>query len=261
MKHILSILALLFVLTSCNFTEEITFKEDGSGEFVMTYDMAGVMEKMKEMGMDSSSEEKEPEKMDSIIYFKDIFEERADSIAKLSKDEQQRLKALESFVMKMRMDEAEGIFDIGIGTSFDNFNDLPELIKRLDEAKNMNSQGAGQMSQINNTAVAKATENSLEMVDFKYDGKSFSRSFKDDIERSEDDLKALKEEMEQMGEAKDVFESMSYTLVYTFPKKIKSVSNNKAIVDEDGKTVRLKMNFMEMIKSPELMNLDVVLED
>lgn len=262
MKKVLSLLSLLFVLTSCNFTEEITFNEDGSGEFVMTYDMAEVMNKMKEMGMDGSSDsEKEPEKMDSTIYFKDIIAERADSIAKLSKEEQERLMALEDFVMKMRMDEAEGIFDIGIGTSFDDFNDLPELIKKLDEAKKMNSSNSGQMSQLENTAVAKSAENSLENVDFKYDGKRFSRTFKTDIEQSEEELNALKQEMEQMGEVKDVFESMTYTLVYKFPKKIKTVSNAKAVVDKDEKTVRLKMNFMEMIKSPELMNLDVILED
>lgn len=262
MKKFLSLLALLFALTSCNFTEEITFKDDGSGEFLMTYDMAEVMNKMKEMGMDSSSdEEKEPEKMDSIIYFKDIIKERADSIATLPKEEQERLKAMENFVMKMRMDEAEGIFDIGIGTTFNSFDELPELVKTLDEVKKMNSSGSGQMSQLDNSAVAKASEGALENVDFKYDGKTFSRSFNEDIERSKEELEALKEEMAQMGEAKDMFEAMSYTLVYNFPKKIKSVSNDRAIIDKNGKTVRLKMNFMEMIKSPQGMNLDVVLED
>ena len=262
MKRFFVLLVSLLFLTSCNFTEEITFNEDGSGEFLMTYDMAEVMNKMKEMGMDGSSDdEKEPEKMDSIIYFKDIIAERSDSIANLPKEEQERLMALKDFVMKMKMDEAEGVFDIGIGTTFENFDELPELVKKLDEAKKMNSSGAGQMSQLDNSAVAKASEGALEKVDFKYDGKTFSRSFNEDIERTKEELEDLKAEMEQMVEAKDVFEAMTYTLVYKFPKKIKSVSNKRAEVDKDGNTVRLKMNFMEMIKSPEGMNLDVVLED
>ncbi len=64
-----------------------------------------------------------------------------------------------------------------------------------------------------------------------------------------------------MGEAKDMYGEMSYTLVYRFPKAVKSVTNENAIIDEDGKTVTLKMNFIDMIKSPEMMNLDVILED
>lgn len=261
MKKILSLLALLFVLTSCNFTEEITFKEDGSGEFTMVYDMSEVMNKMKEMGMDSSDEEREPEKVDSIIYFKDIIKERADSIAVMPKEEQERIKALEDFIMKMRMDEEKGVFDIGIGTKFKNFNDLPEVLKNLEDAKKMSSGGAGQMSRMGETAVAKATQNSLEMLDYSFDGKTFSRSLKKDVERSQEDMDALNEEMAQMGEAKDMFEAMSYTLLYNFPKKIKSVSNKNAVIENDGKTVRLELNFIEMIKSPELMSLDVVLED
>ena len=33
MKNFLLLLVCALVFTSCNFTEEITFKEDGSGEF------------------------------------------------------------------------------------------------------------------------------------------------------------------------------------------------------------------------------------
>ena len=33
----------------------------------------------------------------------------------------------------------------------------------------------------------------FEKVDFKYDGKTFSRSFNEDIERSKEELEALKE--------------------------------------------------------------------
>ncbi|RKE92015.1 hypothetical protein [Ichthyenterobacterium magnum] len=261
MKKFVFLLVTACFFMSCNFTEEITFNEDGSGEFVMTYDLSEVMTKMKEMGMDNSKEDKEPQKMDSILYFKDLLREKADSISTLPKEEQERLKSLEALVMKMRMDEETGVFDLGIGSSFNSLEELPEVLAKLDEAKKINSKDSPQFSKMDDSAISRATENALEMVDFKFDGKIFSRQLTKNIERSEEDLKALNEEMSQMGEAKDMFQTMSYTLVYKFPKAIKSVSNKNAEISKDGKTVKLKMNLIDMVKSPELMNLDVVLED
>ena len=57
------------------------------------------------MGSDNDSIKKEPEKIDSIIYFRDILEERKDSIALLSADEQEMLKSIEDLKLHLQMDE------------------------------------------------------------------------------------------------------------------------------------------------------------
>ena len=118
-----------------------------------------------------------------------------------------------------------------------------------------------QYSQMDNSAVARASENMFEYVDYSYDGKKFSRFLKKDYKQSKDDIESLNKEIEEMGEAKAMFEAMTYTLKYNFPKPVKSVSNKGAEISDDGKTVTVKMNFIEMIKTPENMALDVVLED
>lgn len=262
MKHIFLMLFSLSIFTSCNFTEEITFNEDGSGEFIMSYDMSEVIKTLeKEMGGGQNKEGKEKVKLDSVVYFKDMLVEKADSIETLPIEEQKQLKALESVVMKMRMDEANGVMDFGIGSSFKSLDELPSVLEKIEQAKQLNSKNNAQYSKMDESAVSKASENMFEYVDFSYDGKTFSRALMKDYKQSPEDIEALNKEIGEMGEAKDMFGAMSYTLVYRFPKAVKSITNKEAVVSEDGKTVTLKMNFIEMIKSPELMTLDVVLED
>ena len=262
MKRIILLLFSLSMLTSCNFTEEITFNEDGSGEFIMSYDMSEVMKTLnEEMGGGQDKEGKEKVKLDSVVYFKDMLIEKADSIATLPIEEQKQLKALETVVMKMRMDEANGVFDFGFGSSFTSLDELPNVLEKIEQAKQLNSKDNAQYSKMDESAVAKASENMFEYVDFSYDGKTFSRTLKKDYKQSAEDIEALDKEIAEMGEAKDMFGAMSYTLIYHFPKAVKSVTNKNAMVSEDGKTVTLKMNFIDMIKSPETMTLDVGLEN
>lgn len=262
MKRLILLLFSLSVFTSCNFTEEITFNDDGSGEFIMSYDMSEVIKTLeKEMGGGQKEEGKEKVKLDSVVYFKDMLVEKADSIATLSIEEQKQLKSLETVVMKMRMDEANGVFDFGFGSSFKSLEELPEVLEKIEQAKQLNSKDNPQYSKMDESAVSKASEDMFEYVDFSYDGKTFSRSLKKDFKQSSEDVEALDNEIAEMGEAKDMFGAMSYTLVYHFPKPVKTVTNEKAVISDDGKTVTLKMNFIDMIKSPETMTLDVVLED
>ncbi|MDG5489927.1 hypothetical protein [Psychroserpens sp. SPM9] len=263
MKHYLFLFASLFLLTSCNFTEEITFNEDGSGEFIMSYDMSEVMRTMEEqMGGGNKKEGKEKVKIDSVFYFNDMLVEKADSIAQLPQEEQDRIKSLEDIVMKMKMDEEKGVFNIGVGSKFKSLAELPEALEKIEQAKSFNSANDQTMSKMGDSEVAKASQGMFEYLDFTYDGKTFSRRLKEDYKDSNQDLEGLNNEIAQMGEeSKEMFQSMSYTLVYNFPKPVKSVTNENAKISNDGKTVTLSMNFIEMLKTPEMMTLDVVLED
>lgn len=262
MKHFLFLLASLFLLTSCNFTEEITFNEDGSGEFMMSYDMSEVMKTLEEMGGGKKDkEDKEKMKMDSVVYFKDMLVEKADSIATLPQEEQERLKDLEDIVMRIKMDEETGAFDFGFGSTFTSLEELPDALEKIEKAKKMNSENNAQFSKMDESAVAKSAEGMFEYIDYAYNGKSFTKSLKKDYTKSEEEIEALDAEISQMGDSKEMFEAMSYTMVYNFPNKIKSVTNKNAVISEDRKSVTLKMNFIEMIKSPEMMALDVKLEE
>ena len=261
MKQLLLAIASVFLLTSCNFTEEISFNPDGSGEFIMRYDMSEVMKTIEEMGGEKKDDGEKKKKVDSTMYFKDMLVVKADSIATLPQDEQDRLKSLENIVIKMKMDEEAGVFDIGFGATFTSLQELPEALLKIDEAKKLNSESNSQFGKMGESAVAKASEDVFEYVDFTFDGKTFSRSIKEGFEQSAEDMETLDAEISEMGDSKAMFEAMSYTLVYNFPKNVKSVTNKNAVISDDKKTVTLKMNFIEMIKYPEQMAIDVELEE
>ncbi|GGG42397.1 hypothetical protein GCM10010976_12430 [Bizionia arctica] len=229
----------------------------------MNYDLSEVLNTLEEMGGDNdSSEKKEEKKVDSVIYFKDILVEKADSISTLSLEEQNKLKALETIVMRIKVDEESGAFNFGFGSTFENLDELPEVLEKIEQAKAFNSKDDAQFSKLDQSAVANSAKDMFEYVDYSYDGKTFSRTLKEDFVRSPEDLEVLNSEISQMGDdSKDTFDDMTYTLIYHFPKPIKSVTNKEAIISADKKTVTLKLNFMEMMKSPEKGTLKVILKD
>ncbi len=265
MKNVFLLLIAVCMFTSCNFTEEITFKEDGSGEFMMSYDMSEVMKTMLEMEANrtgNNEKEKKKKSIDSVVYFKEMLAEKADSIATLSEEEQKELKALENVVMKIKMDEDAGLFNFGFGASFSSLEQLPQVLETIDQAKKMNAKENAQITQMNNSEVAKSAENIMDYLVFDYDGKQFSRRVSEEFKRTEEDQTALESEMGQMGEeAQNFFNDMTYKLIYHFPNKIKSVSRKDAVVSNNGKTVTVNMNFLEMLKNPKSAALNVKLED
>lgn len=257
MRYLLSLLLVAF-LTSCNFSEEITFHKDGSGEFSVSYDMGTVLKEMKKMG-GSSKEKKKGEKRDTMIFFKDFLKEKADSIATLSEAEQKRFKAMEDISMRMSMDEEKEVFDMTMGIKFNSINELSESIKALDDAQKMNSKDYASMGKLKDNSIAKGASNTLENVDFSFDGQNFSRKF---IPESKEkiDVEAINKEMEQLQEMKGLFEAMTYSVTYNFPKKIKKITNKNAKLSKDKKSVELTVNFLELMKDPTILNLDVELK-
>ena len=87
---------MLTFFTSCQFSENIYIDEDGTGKMSFTMDGSELMEMMG----DEMSKGKE-ESIDSIISFKELFKEKADSISKLPQAEQDKIKQLENFKMHM----------------------------------------------------------------------------------------------------------------------------------------------------------------
>ena len=75
------------------------------------------------------------------------------------------------------------------------------------------------------------------------------------------DKEIQKQIIDSLGQGVMMFANSKYKLNYHFPRKVKSVSNDKALFSADGKTVILEFELMEYIADPEIMNLEIVLED
>ena len=75
------------------------------------------------------------------------------------------------------------------------------------------------------------------------------------------DREAYEQLTDSLSQLEMMFGSSKYKLNYHFPKKIKSVSHEGALFSEDRKSVVIEYGFMEYLKNPEALNLEVILED
>lgn len=248
MRKVIYLLGLVVTFcTSCQFSENIYINEDGSGKMEFSFDASALME----MAGDEMSEDGE-ERMDSIMHFRDFLVEKKDSISKLSKQEQEELKALEPFSLHMLMDPKTKEMNFELFTEFKSVNELQDMfaamskIQSLDSKKDKKDDNPfGKSFGGNNTDVSYAFENNVFTRTSKIINKELHEQSLDSLDES----------------AGMIFASSKYKLNYHFPRKIKSVSNEDVLFSEDRKSFVLELDFMEYVRNPQSGNIEVVLED
>jgi hypothetical protein len=239
-------LQLLFIafislfITSCQFTEEITFNKNGSGKYNLKVDMSTMLKGMGSMKNDSI--EKEPEKMDSIIYFKDILEMKKDSISKLSDEEKAIIKALKDLKMHIHMDEEKEEMIMDYMMDFKDISQINGIQQKIEKAQ--------QLQENKGKAKENITDNE---VNYFYSKNKFVRKvIMKDLTDEE------KEKVAQDKEQFDMFLSGSmYKLIYNFPKKIKKVSYPDVQYSEDHKSLTIIVPMDSLTKNPKLLDFEV----
>ncbi len=226
----------------------MTLEPDGSGKISVDFDGSSFMEMMG----DEMRKDGEEQKMDSIIDFAYLLEERKDSIANLPQEEQDKLKRLENFKMRILMDTESKDMKFSMFTDFVNVNELSDMMSTFQEASSTQNLG-GKAMKGEDAPMGKTSQGTD--VSYKYKDNRFSRTtIVVDQELFQKSIDSLDQMKMFMGES-------TYTLNYNFPKKIKSISAEKALFSQDGKSFTLEVSFLEMMKNPEILNIDVVLEE
>ncbi len=265
MKFIKLLSALLFVFsfTSCSITEKMIISDNGSGKFSYEIDGSKMMSMMgsafKGESNDDANKGKEVKKgkvVDSTFTFKELLASKKDSIAKLSPEEQAKMKKMENFSLHMLMDEDKGIMNYSMFTDFKSIQDIQDLMSPLQSMKSL-TPGAGANMMGANSGLPK--ENSS--TKFFYDGKTFKKMVskieakKEEIKAdavSEDDLGGkLKESMSM------VFEQSNFKVVYQFPKAVKKISVEKALYSEDRKTITIEYPLKDYMENPDKLSFEV----
>jgi hypothetical protein len=247
--QLLSLSLLVLTLASCNFTENIDVQPDGSGTFAIEVDGGGFLamagDKLgNELGMKNNAKA-----IDSTFSFKQIFEEKKDSIAKLAPEQQEAIKKLENFVMKIKMNPEAQQLLFSMNTPFKKVNDLGGLMEGMSALKDLK----GKSEKNSNPAAMLGGMNNAQLS-FNYDGKSFVRK----AIVSKEALSKIN--ADSTGMAKMIFASSKYTLKYHFPKAVKKVSNPDALFSADRKTVTVEYPFLDYMEHPEKLNLNVSFE-
>jgi hypothetical protein len=249
MNRFFALFCLVIVTTifSCQFSENIYINADGSGKMEFKFDGSQLMQ----MGGDQITEGQE-EAIDSTFSFKELFHTMRDSISKLPEEEEQKLKRFESFSMHMLMDPKTSKMSFDLFTDFNKVSELQDMFKAMKGFGDM--AGKAKTSEINNPFSALGGDETTSL-DYNYDGKTFKRTAKI---LDKETYKKVTDSLEGMDM---MFGSSTYKLNYHFPKRIKSVSNEKAMFSDDRKSFTVEFGFMEYMTDPEALNLEVVLED
>jgi len=242
-KTLLLFIGLLTSLTSCMFTEELSVNNDGSGTYAFKMDMSQMMESMKDMSNKDSI--KEPQVLDTIVFFKDILEEKKDSISKLTKEEQILLKGLEDLKLHMQVDEEKGKMLMDFMLDFKNISELKDMQNKIAKAQALSD--------------GKEKDNSLKSkadVDYSFDGKTFRRSviMKD---LSEEKLQEVELSIEQSS---SFLEGTMYKVVYHFESEIQDVSFKGAVISNDQKTLTIEVPLDSVMKNPKWLDFEVNLK-
>ncbi|WP_430411870.1 hypothetical protein [Kordia sp.] len=244
------VIALLAICTSCQFSENIYINEDGTGKVSFNMDGSELMEMMGEE-MAKSNDSKT---IDSTISFKELLKGQEDSISKLPKADQEKLRQLEDFKMHMVMDAEKKKMNMDMFADFKTVNELQDMFSAMNKAGKMDKRN-NQDTQANSNPMAALGSDGVSEVKYSYNGNMFKRKT---VIIDKAKLLSLKD---SLGQAKMMFAASDYTLNYHFPRKIKSVSLENAKINEDGKSFTVAVNFMEYITNPELLNVEVELEN
>ncbi|HIP49313.1 MAG TPA: hypothetical protein EYG92_10165 [Lutibacter sp.] len=243
MKKIAYLLILFISIsfTSCQFTEEITLNKNGSGQYKLNMDMSAMMGAMSEMG-ENDSIKKEKEKIDSTFYFKDIIEQNKDSIAQLSKDQQEALEALKDLKMHIHLDEEKGEMLYDFILDFKNLSELDNIKSKVEKAQKLQDNKGDSEESIENHDIF-----------YSYTKKHFTRKvvMKDLTAEEQESYNA------KMEESKMFLGGSMYKLIYHFPKKIKNVNYKDAQFSSDHKTMTIEVAMDSLTKNPMLLDLKV----
>lgn len=238
----LAVTIVVAVFSACNFTEEVFFEDNGSGKISIQMDGSEILQMAGDQ-MPTSGEKA----IDSLISFKTFLEEKKDSIALLSPEEQAKLMKLEPFSLYMVVDEQQGKLQFNLFSNFTNIAEVTDLFSAFQNIDALNPTKGNGMNTMPMESNPQFTE-----VDYAFKENTFTRKT-----RILD--KALHAQSLDSLQGMEMFlAGSSYTLKYHFPKKVKSTSLDAATFSADGKTLFYEIQFMDYLKHPE--GLDVVVE-
>jgi len=243
LRKLITLLVLTFTVVSCQFTETMTINEDGSGRMSISMDLSEMMAIGGEMAKDSTMV-----KSDTIISFKEIFEEKKDSIAQLSAKEQRQLKALEDYKIRMVTDPETNKLIVDVFIDFKNVSEANDLMKGFENTANLipgmdDGDGESDDGDDNNVGVNYSFKKGI----FKRDAYII-------------DEEKHKTQIDSIASVESFMSGMTYKLKYTFPRKIKNSSVEDATYSLDGKTIEMQRTFIEYMKNPDVMDLEIELE-
>ncbi|TRX38955.1 hypothetical protein FNW52_02525 [Flavobacterium sp. ZT3R18] len=234
---------LVLVLTaSCQVTETIHLNPDGSGSI----EVADLREENSYMQLAKEEYSKENIYKDTTYVFGDYIKKYQETFSKTSVADQNVFLKYSEVKVHKKASSYEKEFRSSYSQNFKNVRDIVDLYKIDDYVDDI---------RLN---YALSAEEHYYNVNYTFEGNHFNRTVKiiDSIQ-----LKKQFDEIEKMKTHYKGYKLVqSYVLNYHFPRKIQSVSNPLAKINEDRKSLSVQFLLTDCLQNPESTNLEVVLE-
>jgi len=241
MKYLSSLL-ILILFTSCQITETITINPDGSGHI----EVVQLRDENSYMQLAGEEYSRENVFQDTTYVFKEYIDKYKENFIKYQSEEQQLFQKYANVKVHLKKSSFEKEYKNELSLHFKKVSEIPDLYKTENYASDIQHN------------YALTAENHYFKIEYNFDGKIFKRSvFITNIAELEKSKQESEKFVEKYGSSKLV---QSYILKYHFPKNIQSVSNSKAIISSDKKSLTLEFLLSDFSRNPEMTNLEVVLE-
>lgn len=238
MKYITAFL-LLILVTSCQVTETINIYPDGRGS-IEIFQLRDENSHMQ-LGMSLSSSEKF---RDTIFTFQDYITKYQETFVRFNKSDQALFEEHAKVKMHVKLDPIQiEKFDV-TSYEFKKIEEIPNVYESLGLANSLKQ----------NFPISKSSF----QIKYTFDGTTFKRNLVILDQKKFDEDKDISWDRKKMLAKYKIVQS--YTLKYHFPRKIESVSNEKAILSADKKSLTLEFQLSDCLQNPEMTNLEIVLE-
>lgn len=253
-KYKLLLAALIAVcFTACiQIDEEVDIKNDGSGQMKVHTDMGKLFEMLKSFASEEDlAKEGINKAMDTTILMKDIV----DTAKEVSAENKALLR---NGVLHLNMNVKENLFKMDMNYPFNNMNEANKLYAAMNQdgmmgnvLKGLNPNGKPDSS---NTSEGSGIEKIGSMYDVAFTKSQYSRTLnKVRFQSISNDPKVQESKgmMAMMGD-------MQMNLKVNLPRPAKSVSNPRATLSADKKTVTLLNDLTVALDSPQ--NLEIIIQ-
>ncbi|MCV9931091.1 hypothetical protein OIU80_02250 [Flavobacterium sp. LS1R47] len=242
MKKYFSFFLLIILFTSCQVTETISLNADGSG----TINVVQLRDEHSYMLSAGEKYSKEEQFKDTAYVFQDYITKYNETFFKYTQSEQQLFQKYANVKVHVKKSSFDKEFKTIITFPFTKIDVVPNLYNTEDYANDLE----------NNYALT--AEKHFFDVQYSFDGTVFKRTLnvinEAEIEKNKNQIKDFKSKTHSL----DL--TLTYSLKYNFPRRIKSVSNAAAILSSDKKSLTLTLQLLDCLQDPASTNLEVVLE-
>ena len=236
------LLLLTLLLASCHVTETLKINDNGSG--LITTEQVRDEEVYKKIAGESYGQDEKFQ--DTSYFFKDFINKYNLTFFNAIDKERPVFLAYKDIQVDVNKNIKNKVFKTKIFQRFMTVADIPDLYKTEDYAEDLRK------------SYSLGAEKHYFKLRYTFDGTVFRRIV-DITNKENQEEKALEIDDIRAQFARTAI-VQNYVLDYSFPRRIKYVSNENAILSNDKKSFKLEFNLSDCITKPDITNLEVILE-